>query len=425
MRPVVVFVLAALAATSAALSAQQEVIAVIQVHGNTISPTEDVIAVSGLTVGAPFSESVRAEAEARLRKSGRFHDVEVLKRFASISDLTQITVLIQIDDGPVRIEPPIPGVPGGLPSPGSTPQAVRRGPLNVMFAPILTAEDGYGLTYGARLAIAGHRNTRQRLVVPLSWGGDKRAGVEFQKEFSSRFAPDLRTGVMVQRRTHPFFESDADRKRVWGRADWAVSRQIQAGTEIAWQHSTLMDEHTDARSIGADLVFDTRIDPLMPHNAVYARAAVEHLAFSSRPAVRVEIDANGYIGLYRGIVLALRAQREDISEPAPDFYKSILGGSRNLRGFRAGHAVGDTLTAGSAEIRIPLSSALRVARVGTSVFFDAGAVYDKGERLADQKWERGAGGGVWLTAPLFRISFMVARGLGSGTRVHFGAGLTF
>lgn len=74
---------------------------------------------------------------------------------------------------------------------------------------------------------------------------------------------------------------------------------------------------------------------------------------------------------------------------------------------------------------MPLSSALRIARVGASVFFDAGAVYDKGERLADQKWERGAGGGVWLTAPLFRISFMVARGLGSGTRVHFGAGLTF
>jgi hypothetical protein len=368
---------------------------------------------------------VRAEAEERLRRSGRFRAVEVLKRFASISDLTQITVLIQIDDGPVRIDPPIPGVPGGPPAPGSVPNAVRRGPLNVMFAPILTAEDGYGLTYGARVSVSGHRNTRQRLVLPLSWGGDKRAGVEFQREFSSRFAPDVRTGFMVQRRTHPFFESDADRKRVWGRADWAISRQIHAGTEMAWQHSTLVDEHTDARSVGADVVYDTRIDPLMPHNAIYARAAVEHLDFSPQPAIRMSIDANGYIGLYRGIVLALRAQREDITEPAPDFYKSILGGSSNLRGFRAGYDIGDTLAAGSAEFRIPLSSALRVAKVGTSVFFDAGTVYDKGERLADQKLERGVGGGVWLTAPLFRISLMVARGLGSGTRVHFGAGLTF
>lgn len=426
MRPIAVFVLAALTTAQASVSAQQEVIAVIQVHGNTISSTEEVVAVSELSVGAPFSELVRAAAEERLRMSGRYRDVEVLKRFASISDLTQITVLIQIDDGPVRIDPPIPGgVPGGLPGAGSVPQASRRGPLNVMFAPILAAEDGYGFTYGARFAIAGYRNTPQRIVVPLSWGGDKRAGVEFQKEFSSRLAPDVRSGFMVQRREHPFFESDADRKRAWGRADWAVSRQIQAGAEIAWQHATLMDEHTDARSIGVDAAFDTRIDPLMPLNAVYVRAAVEHLAFSPQSAVRMAIDANGYIGLYRGMVLALRAQHEDMTEPAPAFYKSILGGSRNLRGFRAGYAVGDTLTAGSAEIRLPLSSALRFVRVGTSVFFDVGAVYDKGERLADQKMERGAGGGLWLTAPLFRISFMVARGLGSGTRAHFGMGLTF
>jgi len=426
VRSVAALVFAALAATiPVRVAAQQEVIAVIQVHGNTVSPTDEVIALAGLKVGDPFSELIRADAEQRLRKSGRFQDVEVLKRFASISDLTQITVLVQIDDGPVRIDPPIPGVPGGLPVPGSTPQAVRRGPLNVMFAPILTAEDGYGLTYGARFAISGHRNTRQRVVVPLSWGGDKRAGAEFQKEFTLRFVPDLRGGAMIQRRTHPFFESDADRNRVWGRADWAVTRQIHTGSEIAWQHSTLVDEHTDVRSIGADVALDTRIDPLMPLNAVYARAAVERLEFSSRSAVRVEIDVNGYIGVFRGIVLALRAQREDMSEPAPDFYKSILGGSRNLRGFRAGYAVGDTLTAGSAEVRIPLSSALRVARVGTSVFFDVGTTYDKGERLEDQKLERGAGGGVWLTAPLFRISLMVARGLGSGTRVHFGAGLTF
>ena len=59
------------------------------------------------------------------------------------------------------------------------------------------------------------------------------------------------------------------------------------------------------------------------------------------------------------------------------------------------------------------------------MFIDVGSVYDKGQRLRDQKLKRGVGGGVWATAPLFRISLMVARGLGSGTRVHFGAGLMF
>ncbi len=430
----------ALVVAVARLAAQQEVIAAIQVHGNTITPSEEIVSASELKEGSPFSESVRAAAETRLRSSRRFYQVDVLKRYASISDPTQITVLIQVDDGPVRINPPVPGGPSGVPSSGRVPLGVRRGPLHVMFAPILNAEDGYGFTYGARFSLAGHRDATRRVIVPLSWGGDKRAGVEFQKEFSGRIAPDLRTGAMIQRRTHPFFalrqssgrpeqesrgDANADRRRIWARADWALSRRIRAGSEVAWQRSTLVGELEEARSVGADLVFDTRIDPLMPHNAIYARAAVERLRFKARSAVRTDLEANGYIGLYRGIVLALRAVREDMSEPAPAFYKSLLGGSSNLRGFSAGYSVGDTLTAGSAEIRIPISSPLRVARFGTSVFMDAGTTYDKGQRFRDQTLKRGIGGGVWATAPLFRISLMVARGLGSGTRVHFGAGVTF
>jgi hemolysin activation/secretion protein len=141
--------------------------------------------------------------------------------------------------------------------------------------------------------------------------------------------------------------------------------------------------------------------------------------------VRTELDATGYIGIYRGTVLAVRAVHEDMSEPAPPYFKSILGGSRNLRGFRAGASIGDTLMSGSAELRIPLTSPLHMGRFGTSVFMDAGTVYNKGQRFRDQKLKRGIGAGIWATAPLFHVSLMVARGLGSGTRVHFGAGLTF
>ena len=117
--------------------------------------------------------------------------------------------------------------------------------------------------------------------------------------------------------------------------------------------------------------------------------------------------------------------REDFSRPAPAFYKSLLGGSRNLRGFRAGHAIGDTLVAGSIELRIPTTSPLRMTRFGYSVFMDVGATYDKGQRFRDQRLERGVGAGIWMTAPLFRLSVAVARGLGSGMRAHVGAGLTF
>ena len=70
----------------------------------------------------------------------------------------------------------------------------------------------------------GHRSTRRRVVVPASWGGDKRIAAEYQQEFSRRFAPRLRAGALLQRRTHPFFDENADRRRVWGRTEWRILR---------------------------------------------------------------------------------------------------------------------------------------------------------------------------------------------------------
>jgi outer membrane protein assembly factor BamA len=413
---------------SSPLVAQEGVVVAIQVHGNTLTNSDDVIRASGIKVGDNVSAAALAEAEARLRKLFELDSVEVLRRFASISDPTQVLVLIQVDEGPVRIDVPDAGVPGAAsPAPsGGRPAAVRRSRLSVMFLPILTAEDGYGFTYGAQFAFAGRRDMRRRVVVPASWGGDKRLAVEYQQEFSPRFAPRLRTGALLQRRSHPFFDAPADRTRVWGRTEWPIARDVRAGAEIAWQSSSLAGDEVEARSAGGDVIIDTRVDPLMPHNAVFVRSSIERLHFlSANTAVRTEIDANGYVGVYGGSVLALRAVRESFSRPAPAFYKSMLGGSSSLRGFRAGHAIGDTLVAGSIELRIPTTSPLRVARFGISVFADAGAAYDKGQRFGDRKFDKGVGGGIWVTAPLFRFNVAVARGVASGTRAHIGAGLTF
>jgi outer membrane protein assembly factor BamA len=409
------------------LAAQQEVVAAIQVHGNTLTSTDEVIRASGVVVGDRVSETTLSDAEARLQAAIKPDSVDVLKRFASISDPTQVLILIQLDEGPVRVDIPDVDVPRPKmpPPPVSRTTVVRRGRFNVMFVPILGAEDGYGFTYGAQFAFAGYRSARRRVVVPASWGGDKRIAAEYQQEFSRRAVPRLRAGGLLQRRRHPFFEENAGRKRLWGRAEWPVLRDVRAGAEVAWQSSSLAGQKVEARSIGADLVVDTRVDPLMPHNAVFVRSAVERIHFSSmNRAVRTEIDANGYVGVFRGAVVALRAVREDFSRPAPAFYTSMLGGSHNLRGFRAGHAVGDTLVAGSVELRIPTTSPLRMARFGYCIFMDAGTAYDKGQRFGDQKLEKGVGAGLWATAPLFRFSVSVARGIGSGLRVHIGAGLT-
>jgi hemolysin activation/secretion protein len=97
----------------------------------------------------------------------------------------------------------------------------------------------------------------------------------------------------------------------------------------------------------------------------------------------------------------------------------------NLRGFEAGTAAGDTLVAGSVEVRVPLTSPLSVGKFGVNAFVDAGAVYDSGQGLADQTLRRGIGGGVWFSAAFVRLNLAVAHGIGAATHVHFGAGVSF
>jgi hemolysin activation/secretion protein len=102
----------------------------------------------------------------------------------------------------------------------------------------------------------------------------------------------------------------------------------------------------------------------------------------------------------------------------------MLGGVPNLRGFERGTAVGDTLVAGSVEWRLPLSPPLSLMKFGVAAFVDAGATYDKGRRLADEKLDRSVGGGVWFSAAFIRLNLAVARGFGGHTRVHFGTSLS-
>ena len=44
----------------------------------------------------------------------------------------------------------------------------KRGP-NVMFLPVVSAEDGYGLTYGAQFAVPDPIGKNSRLAFPATW----------------------------------------------------------------------------------------------------------------------------------------------------------------------------------------------------------------------------------------------------------------
>lgn len=396
----------------------REVIAAVQLHGNQITPDDELLRMAGVAVGQPFTDAMLSEIRRRLIGAGRFQSVEVLKRFASIEDPSRIAIVIIVNEGPVRID--LPGVPG------SAPTVVRRtGFRNLMFVPILDFEDGYGATLGVRVAYPRPIGPNSRLSFPLTFGGMKRAGVELDRQFSRGPLSRIEFGAAIQRRENPAYEENDDRKRLWGRVErWAGP--VKVGGTAGWQRVSFAGLEDDIRSLGGDVTLDTRIDPVLPRNAVYATAAAERLFFSSGEALtRIRLDGRAYIGLFGQHVLVVRGLRESASAPAPPYLRSLLGGWANLRGFKAGFLTGDALVAGSVEWRIPLTSPISVGKFGVSVFADWGTAYDHGQRFSDQTMRTGVGGSVWFSVAAFRLGLAVAHGRGASTRVNFGGGLSF
>ncbi len=393
-----------------------EVVAEITVHGNVLTSDEDVKRIAGVVVGDPFAPETVGDVEARLRASKRFVEVRVLERYASIADPSKILLVIIVNEGPVRIDVPKSGAPIRV--------VKRRVWSNLMWLPILDAEDGYGLTYGARVAYVGTGRRPGRLSMPFSWGGMKQAGVEFDQPFAQGPVDRVTAGAAVTRQTNPAFKEDDSRRRVWARAERAAGPFL-AGATAGVDHVSFAGATDTLHSVGADLTYDTRLDRLLPRNAVYGVASWQRIGFGSGGvANRLRLEGHGYIGLFGQTVLAIGAVREDADRPLPPYLKSLLGGGSSLRGFSAGAFAGDTAMFGSLELRVPLTSPLQLGKVGVSVFVDAGAAYDKPQRWRDQPVRRGVGASLWFAAAVFHLDVSVAHGVGAGTRVRVGGGLT-
>jgi hypothetical protein len=418
---------------AAALAAGQpaERIAEISVHGNLLTPDAEVIRLAEVSVGMPFSGDLTDTVAGRLRATRRFQKVEVLKRFASISDPSQVMLVIVVDEGPVEVKPA---------EDGREARAVRKRGGRVMFLPILDYEEGYGLSYGARIAVPDAIG-KARLSFPLTWGGQKRAAAELEQQTPGPMFTRVQAGGGISERENPYFEIDDTRTGGWGRVERAFGRYLRAGGSAGLDHISFGEAADRMTRAGGDVVLDTRLDPFLARDAVYARASFDRLWFGNAlpqpdrnaaappsefdAANRTALDVRGYAGLPAQMVVVVRAQREDSSHPLPGYLMPILGGPANLRGFPADTAVGDTLVGASVELRVPLSSPLSIGKVGVNAFFDAATVYAKGERLADQEFRRGAGGGVWFSAAVIRLNLSVAHGVGASTRVHLAAAFAF
>ena len=399
-------------------AAQSEVVAEVQVRGNVATSDDELRRLAGIEIGMPVAADTVATIAKKLRATKRFESVEVLKRYASISDPTRISVVIIVDEGAVSIK--------RTNDPDNPTRVVRRRWPSLLYSPILGKDSGYGITYGALLTRPEPAGKESRIAFPLSWGATKRAGADFEKRFPTGWLTRIEAGGSISRTINPRFDAQDDRRGVYFRPERQFNRSLRVRGLTAWQDVSFRGDPDRYTSIGGEAVFDTRLDPFLARDAVYLRATSSRIVFAERTAVtRTDLEAHAYLGLFAQTILVASARRNASNGSLPDYLKPLIGGPTTVRGFKTGTAAGDSLVAGSLELRVPVTSPLSFARMGLSAFVDAGTVYDDGQRFADQTLRRGAGGGVWLTAAFLRLNVAVAHGVGASTRVHVNGNLAF
>jgi hypothetical protein len=400
--------------------AGQETIVEVRVHGNAYVNDADVIALAGLAVGQPWTQDGEAAIEQRLKASGRFESVEVRKRYRSLDCTTDIVVLLVVHERPgiTSIDQDLDPVTGSW----------KRLRSRLMFLPILTYADGYGFTYGARFSTVDLLGAKERLSFPLTWGGTRRATVELERTFKAGPITRVESSFGIWQRENPRFEIDDQRVEWRGRVERVFGRYLRTGVEGSTASVDFAALDDRLSTIGADVALDTRADPAFPRNAVYLATGWTGLSVrgGGDQINRWFADTRGYVGVFRQLVLATRAQFTSADATLPPYERLLLGGSSTLRGFGTGDFDGDRMFVASAELRLPISSVLSSAKLGVSAFFDAGTAFDANQRLEDATWHRGVGGGVFLIASVLRLNFDVAHGLKTGdTRFHFGMGFPF
>jgi hypothetical protein len=397
-----------------------ETVREIRVHGNASLTDADVLGLAGVSVGDPLAGDSERLIEKRLKDSDRFETVEVRKRYRSLDDPTDVALVLVVHE-----RPGVRSAEGG----GTTivPGPLRRLTSRLMFFPILGYSDGYGFTYGGRVSTVDLLGVGERLSVPLTWGGTKRAALEFERTFKSGPLTRVFSSVGIWNRENPHFNIDDQRVELTARAERQFAQLVRVGVNTS--RSSVDFGGLDDRlwTLGTDAVLDTRGDPAFPGNAILLGAGWSQLNVHGRDRInRYNTDARGYLRVIHQAVAAGRVQYFTSDATLPPYERLLLGGSSNLRGFRSGTFDADRLLITSAELRVPITSVLHNAKLGISVFMDAAKAVDVHASLRDAAWHRGAGAGLFIIAPLVKINFDIAHGLnGGGTRLNLGTGFSF
>ena len=389
----------------------------IRVHGNHSTPDARVLELAGVKAGDAFADTTIKDIESRLKKSGQFDRVDVVTRSRTL-DGSDLSIVIMVEE---RFAAPIDvNVPGaGVINP------VRRIVNRPLWLPILDFSD-YGFSYGVRASMVNLTGRGSRLSFPFTWGAQKRVAAEYEY----RFGPDRRARIDASaswlRRENPFYRIDDTRREVSGGASWQIARPFRAGVKAGLTDVDFSEASERFPWVAAEATLDTRIDPELPREAVYASVRWEHLAFEQfTPANRIRTDLRGYLGLIGQSVVAVRGLHVMSDTALPLFERTLLGGASTLRGSEFGFATGDNMAVGSIELRVPFSSPLSIGRAGFNVFADVGAAYDRGVKLRDAEYQWGYGAGLFFSATVFKLNLDIATDGKGHTRAHLASGFRF
>ena len=377
----------------------------VRVHGNRDLSAVDIRRLAGLEPGAELRPGTEEEAAARLRATGRFETVEARRRRRSLRPGgPEETVILLVEE-----------------------RAPAGGATGLAALPVVRYDEGYGVTYGARLTLLDPFGENSRLSAPLTRGGEDRAAVEFEARPRTGPFSAVRLAASAFRRENPRYGL-ADRRRVVAaEAERRFGDRFRLSGGAAWSRVRFGAAEERLAAYRAGLALDTRDNPSLPRNGVFVEAGSEWLRWGggAGTARRPWVDARGFVGLFGPAVLRARAQYRGSDAPLPRFARPLLGGAGSVRGHPVGAAAGDRLAAASVEVRAPLDAPYHAVRYGARIFFEAGAVAGAGEPFRGAAIHRGLGGGLFLAAPLLTVGLDAASDFEGGFRLHLSAATRF
>jgi outer membrane protein assembly factor BamA len=384
-----------------AITVAAAVIQEVRLQGNFTVPDEEVLRLAGITIGAEVSEGLLESIEERLMASDHFEAVRVARRYRSLADAENLVLVITVRE-----------------------KATVKSKFMVM--PILSASDEFGITYGARLSALNLLGANERISFPLSWGGLRQAAAEVEFGPGLPLGTSLFSSAGLARRKNPHFEIGDFRKEALSalrRRLGPVSLEFRGG----WTDVDFGQVNDTFLHYGPRLALDTRQDVSLPRDAVYVGLGWDRLALiGGKPDFTLyEVDLRGYKALWGQAVLAGQVLYNAASGHLPDYQRPFLGGASTLRGHEPGEYIGDNRIASSVELRLPLTSPLKIYHAGVDIFWDSGAVFDHGHSIGQASFKHGAGAGLFFLIAGFGLKVDLAHDLDDSIRLHFSTGFRF